>query len=57
MKNWIIILLVLGMPWLCSAQYEYSMGSSAEILAERLQGEGVSILNPEVKCWDSTSWA
>lgn len=52
MKNFLLLLL-LGLPWMCSAQYEYSIGTSVETLAERLQGEGVTILNPEVKCWDS----
>lgn len=53
MKNYIILLLLIGLPVLSTAQYEYSVGTSAETLAERLQGKGVTILNPEIRCWDS----
>lgn len=38
-----------------SAQYDYTLDVSAEVLAERLQGEGVIILNPVLRCSDSSN--
>lgn len=47
----LLVALVLGIH--CRAQYNYTVALSAEEITARIQGEGVTILNPRIDCWDT----